>query len=65
MNGLNPSSWRQWMTNTAGSVFIAAILLYVAARLIEAVWWVLVLVVSAIAIVAIIRLAMRRRNSGW
>lgn len=61
----NPSSLLGALVGTCLSLLLGALAVYVAVRLIEAVWVVLALIASIVACVALVVTVVRRRSGGW
>ena len=63
MNG--DRSWTGRLLSAAGAMLVAAVALYMAACLIQAVWLTLLLAVAAVLVLAAGVGWYRRRRSGW
>jgi thiol:disulfide interchange protein len=60
-----PSSWLDQVVGACFALLAAAVALYLAARLIEQVWAVLLLIGIVIAVVAGLAAVLRWRRQGW
>lgn len=60
-----PSSWLDQLVGACFSLLVAAVAVYVAVRLIESVWLVLLLVILGVVVVIGLVAALRWRRQGW
>jgi hypothetical protein len=65
MSNSDPRSWIDRFVGVCLSLLIGATAVYVAVRLIEAVWSALLVIISVGVFVALAIAALRRRSSGW
>ncbi|MGH9089837.1 MAG: hypothetical protein ACRDZR_00410 [Acidimicrobiales bacterium] len=65
MNPPTPAGWRSWLSGAAVTVLSAAVALYVAVRLVEAVWPVLVAATALVVGGYVTWVVHRHRDSGW
>jgi hypothetical protein len=65
MSPSDPQPWLDKLVGTCLSVLVGAVGIYVAVRLIEAVWAVLLVIVGTGVIVAASVSLLRSRNRGW
>jgi hypothetical protein len=61
----SPRSSRDAFIGGCLSLLLGALALYVAVRLIEAVWVALAVIASIVACVALVTMVVRRRSGGW
>ena len=65
---MRPSDPRSWLDRVVGaclSVLVGAVAVYIAVRLIEAVWVVLVVIGIVAACIALAVTVLRSRRNGW
>ncbi len=61
----NPASWLDQLVAVCFSLLLAAAAVYIAVRLIEAVWTVLVVILGVVTVVAGGVAVLRFRRQGW
>jgi hypothetical protein len=65
---MSPSDRRGWLDRAVGvclTILVGAAAVYIAVRLIEAVWNALLVIVGVLLFVAVGVAIMRSRNQGW
>lgn len=65
MPGSDPRSWPDQLVGLCFSLLIGAAALYLAVRLIEAVWVTLLVIGSLLLAASLSWLVIRRRRGGW
>jgi uncharacterized membrane protein len=65
MSPSDPRPWIDRLVSVCLSVLVGAVAIYVAVRLVEAVWAVLLVIVGASAMIAASASLLRRRNRDW
>ncbi len=65
MSSSNPCSWLDSLLGLCFGLLLAALAVYVAVRLIEAIWTVLLLILGIGGLLAAVAALLRRRDRGW
>lgn len=65
MTATDPRSWLDKLVGAAVAVLVAALALYIAARLVAAVWMILLACLVVGVIVGLAVVVVRGRSSGW
>ncbi|MDQ1736454.1 MAG: hypothetical protein QOH56_2705 [Pseudonocardiales bacterium] len=65
MSGSNPGSWPDKLVSLCVTLLIGAVAVFIAVKLIEAVWTALLVMLGVGTFLAVAALLLRNRNRGW